>query len=126
MPDIDTETRRAGSFGGADMYLIEAGRSYADITYRPETRWLSIGHVHVDPNLRGKGISEVLLRQSVQLAETLDASTIYGVLLSREMIDASTTVFGEEAVEVRKLGNYSSPKERPHYDAHAFLRVERP
>ncbi|HSX24045.1 MAG TPA: GNAT family N-acetyltransferase [Candidatus Saccharimonadales bacterium] len=125
MPDIETETRHAGSFGRADMYLIKAGHSYADITYRPETSWFSIAHVHVDPDARGKGVSEVLLRQSVVLAESLDASTIYGVLVSREMIDACVTVFGEDAVQVDRPGNYSSPSERPHLDAHATLRVER-
>ncbi len=53
-----------------------------------------------------QGIGKFLLQSSIEHAEMLRADYIEGFIISRECLDAMTTVFGKQYIEIAQVGAY--------------------
>ena len=91
-----------------DLYEMRCDNGELDATYDSEIRWFNIANLDVGLRHRRNGIGKLLLRESLVLAEELDAKLIYAIIISRECLDAMRSVFGDKWISVHNEGSYAA------------------
>mgnify|MGYP000617873297 CR=1 FL=1 len=93
--------------------LITCDHGRLRMYYNPERRHFLINSVVVEPKFRREGRATALLEYSIEYAKELGARTIGAVIVTREILDGMSKVFGEEAITIEQLGIYEHQK--PHF-----------
>lgn len=101
------------TFDSDKGYQIKTPHGYLDATFDAEARIFNIGYVFVHSK-RGLGFGRQLVTYALQEAIELGAERVTAKLVSREAVDTSRSVFGEEAVRVEFLGQYGQDQRPPH------------
>ena len=120
----ETERERFTQFditaehGELNAMLFPAGSSY-------DRRTLSIVSIDTDTGYTRNGIGKMLLRTSLEIAQGHEAEEITSLLITRECIHAMRSVFGDEAVNISRLGTYGK-NDQYNFDAVAVLQYEVP
>lgn len=83
----------------------------------PQTSRLNIDTIKVHHRARNQGIGKAILRSIKNLAHETDIHIVTATIISRESIDSMTSVFGEDAVVIRKRGEYGFAKSGEHLQA---------
>lgn len=106
-----------------DGEIKEVGRLQP--IYYPDDREYGISDFFVHPDFRRRGIGTALLGLAKIDAKELGATSIGGLLVSREAIETARKAFGSDTVDVDKEGTYNPPVpgREDVYNASAELRV---
>ncbi|HSW36764.1 MAG TPA: GNAT family N-acetyltransferase [Candidatus Saccharimonadales bacterium] len=91
------------------LLVINGEHGYLNGSYDPPSRLFYIGDLFVTPKVRRQGMGKRLLEAARQEAVKKGARLIASVITKREQLDAMTSVFGEESIEVKQLGQYENP-----------------
>ena len=83
----------------------------------PQTSRLNIDTIKVHHRARNQGIGKAILRSIKNLAHETDIHIVTATIISRESIDSMTSVFGEDAVVIRKRGEYGFAESGEHLQA---------
>lgn len=102
-------------------FMFKHRYGYLSSLYTPEDGRYLIDDIEVERRERSQGIGKLLLRHAEQHAQILQSRVIVATIISRECIDAMSTVFGTEHVEVRDAGEYGGDGDEHLYDASAIL-----
>lgn len=89
--------------------------------YTPEDGRYDLIDLEVERRQRGRGIGKLLLREADVHARMLQARVMTASIISRECLDAMTSVYGEEHIQVRDVGQYQPEDETDIYTTNATL-----
>jgi GNAT superfamily N-acetyltransferase len=108
------------------IYHITTAFGGLETTYRTNCGWYQLVNLDVDPDHRRQGIGKGLLMTGLEHARKLNATKVIASIISRECLDAMTSVFGEEHIDICKKGDYAEPgTDSNHFDkTEAVLYLE--
>jgi hypothetical protein len=93
------------TFGDKQIYHIQSSYGGVEVIFTPDDRIYQIANFDVSERRQGHGKN--LLRTSAEHAEALGARAVIAAIISRECLDAMSSVFGQEHIEIDALGEYA-------------------
>ena len=104
--DLDITITHDSHFNNSDIYRISTELGGIDAVYHPKELRYTIANIDVYSHRR-RGVGKELLRVSQSHARELGARVIFAAIISRECLDAMTSVFGEEFIYTSQVGTYA-------------------
>lgn len=97
-------------WAGERLFVISSELGYLAGSFDPPTGYFYISDLEVRPvKARGHGVGKKLLEASKEEARRAGAKYMWAIIMSREALDAMTSVFGDESVRVDRVGEYADP-----------------
>lgn len=102
----DISVVRTSDYNDAQYFEHLSPSGHVTCVYREKIGQYTIAEIEVEEKYRRQGMGKMLLRSSLEHAKQIKASYLVSFIISRECLDAMTSVFGVENVQITQAGRY--------------------
>lgn len=107
------------------LYFEHLGpNGHLTCVYRENIGQYTLADIEVEERHREKGLGKLLLKSSLEHARQIKANYLVSMIVSRECLDAMTSVFGAENIQVEQKGKYIDDIETEDDATSALLYYE--